>query len=79
MTDEATQDRIVRLWRGALNDALRHAIAIATRGQEATEGTPDIFLFDAAARAIADLQGHPAMVALAGASVRHFIERARVK
>lgn len=58
--------------RWLLVDALTYAMGVAARLQEATEGTPDTLLFDAARAAIGQLRDdHPAMKALTIASVRH--------
>ena len=58
-------------YRWILMDALRHAGSVARRAQEATEGTDNTFLFDAAAGAIAEFADqHPAMRALATAALR---------
>ena len=69
----SADDRIIRTFRAALIDALDHARNIAARGSEATEGTPDIFLFEAVRTAIANFTSDdPAMKALASAAVRSF-------
>ena len=60
----------VRMLRWMLMDALRHAEAIATRCTEASEGTDEMFLFDAARKAIGDFcEKDEAMKALSRAAV----------
>lgn len=64
-------DRKLRAFRWLLMDALDHARAVAMRSQEATEGTPDTLLFEAARAAIHNFaHEHPTMQALASAAVR---------
>ena len=59
--------------RWMLIDSLTHAIAIASRCVEASGGTEDIFLFEAARSAIFELRDdNPAMKALMKASQREF-------
>ena len=60
----------LRFQRWLLLDALTHAMNVAARLQDATEGTDATFLFNAARVAIRSFSDdHPAMKALAAAAV----------
>jgi hypothetical protein len=67
--DAEAQARAIGHWRMAMRDALGLASSIVMRGSQSFEGTPAIFLFEAARNAIAELDDHPAMQALASASI----------
>jgi len=55
----------IRHYHAILNDALDHAIGVATRSQEATEGTHATLLFNDIRKALHDFkQSAPAMEAL---------------
>lgn len=56
---------MMRHYQAFLNDAIDHAIGVAMRAQEATEGTPATLMFDDVRRALHDFkQSAPAMQAL---------------
>jgi len=68
---------MTRYYQAILNDAIDHAIGVAMRAQEATEGTPATLLFNDARKALHDFkQSSPAMVALARYRRQEF-ERAK--
>ena len=68
---DLSQDRMFRHLNWMLNDALDHAGIVASRAQEAMEGTADTLLFDAARFALHEFrETHPAMRALRAASTR---------
>ena len=69
--DPAVDSRVFRFQRWLLLDALTHAMNMAARLQDATEGTDDTFLFNEARVAIRSFcDDHPAMKALAAVAIR---------
>lgn len=74
MTEDEVE-RHVRTLRWAVKDALQAASCIASRASETFDGNAAALLFDNVRKAIAELDRHPAMVALASASVLRELNR----
>ena len=65
---------VLRSLRWLLVDAVTHASHVAARASEATEGTEEMILFDAARKAISDFCAeHPAMKALTRAALKGYL------
>lgn len=69
MSDEEMACAIAAM-RWAMNDTLKAAASVAARGSDQFSGTEACVLFSAARDVILNLDNHPAMRALAAASLR---------
>lgn len=68
----------IRHYHAILNDALNHAIGVALRAQEATEGTQATLLFNDIRKALHDFKdSSPAMNALTRYRADEFERRQR--